>query len=124
MLQKLVLSYFLSVIRFVSELSDAQMKQLAVSESAKLIPYVISSRKAIRNYLKVVSLYVHHARITQPRLRTQMCFELWSSAEDEVRLSALLAMRMLVGSQDASIVDLVLRVRFAPQFCNLRQRQQ
>jgi len=40
-----------------------------------------------------------------------MCFELWSSAEDEVRLSALLAMRMLVGSQDAFIVDLVLRVR-------------
>lgn len=51
-LQKLILSYFLNVIRFVSELSDAQMQQLAVSESAKLIPYVVSSRKAIRNYLK------------------------------------------------------------------------
>lgn len=40
----------------------------------------------------------------------QLCFDLWSSAEDEVRLSALLAMRTLVGSQDDSIVDLVLRV--------------
>ncbi|KAF8317898.1 Noc2-domain-containing protein [Clavulina sp. PMI_390] len=89
-LQKLVLSYFLTVIHFVSELSDAPMQQLAVQESAKLIPYVISSRKAIRNYLK-------------------MCFDLWSSAADEVRLAALLAMRSLVGSQDDSIVDLVLR---------------
>lgn len=39
-----------------------------------------------------------------------MCFDLWATAKDEVRLAALIAMRVLVGSQDDSIVDLVLRV--------------
>lgn len=29
------------------------MQQLAVSESSKLIPYIVSSRKAVRGYLKV-----------------------------------------------------------------------
>lgn len=79
------------MVHFVGELSDPAMQRLAITESTRLIPYVVTSRKAIRGYLK-------------------LCFDLWSSAEDSVRIAALLAMRMLLGSQDESIVDLVLRV--------------
>lgn len=52
-LQKLILSYFHNIIHMLSQLTDKDMLQLAVTESAKLIPYIISSRKAVKLYLKV-----------------------------------------------------------------------
>lgn len=52
-LQKLILSYFHNIIHMLSQLTDKEMLQLAVTESAKLIPYIISSRKAVKLYLKV-----------------------------------------------------------------------
>lgn len=52
-LQKLILSYFQSVIRLISQLSDPDMQHLAVKESARVIPYIVTSRKTVRAYLKV-----------------------------------------------------------------------
>jgi nucleolar complex protein 2 len=52
-LQKLILSYFQNVIHILSQLTDQEMLQLAVTESAKIIPYIVSSRKAVKLYLKV-----------------------------------------------------------------------
>lgn len=52
-LQKLVLSHFHNVVHMLSQLTDEDMLRLALSESAKLLPYVLNSRKVIKTYLKV-----------------------------------------------------------------------
>lgn len=40
----------------------------------------------------------------------QACLDLWSSAEDSVRIAAFLAIRKLASATDASVLDLVLKV--------------
>ncbi|KAJ7777519.1 Noc2-domain-containing protein [Mycena maculata] len=89
-LQKLILSYFQNVIHILSQLTDDEMLQLAVTESAKIIPYIVSSRKAVKLYLK-------------------KCLELWSSAKDNIRIAAFLAIRKLASAMDESILDSVLK---------------
>jgi nucleolar complex protein 2 len=37
----------------MDQMQDDEMLQLAISESARLVPYVITARKAIKQYLKV-----------------------------------------------------------------------
>lgn len=37
----------------MSQLSDPELLKMAVTESTKILPYVISSRKTIKLYLKV-----------------------------------------------------------------------
>ncbi|KAK2465541.1 hypothetical protein APHAL10511_002433 [Amanita phalloides] len=89
-LQKLIQSFFQNIVHLISQLTDNDLLRLAVSESAKLIPYVLSSRKVIKHYLK-------------------KCLELWSSSEDNVRLAASVAMRLLASSTDESVLDNILR---------------
>ncbi|CAL1697939.1 unnamed protein product [Somion occarium] len=89
-LQKLILSYFHNVIHLLGQLTDTSLIQLAVSESSKLVPYVVGSRKAVKAYLKA-------------------CLDLWSSAEDNVRIAAFLAIRRLAASTDESVMNLVLK---------------
>ncbi|KAF7345114.1 Noc2-domain-containing protein [Mycena venus] len=89
-LQKMILSYFQNVIHILSQLTDNEMLQLAVTESAKIIPYIVSSRKVVKVYLK-------------------KCLELWSSAEDSIRIAAFLAIRKLASATDESILDSVLK---------------
>ncbi|TFY76896.1 hypothetical protein EWM64_g7117 [Hericium alpestre] len=89
-LQKMILSYFHNVIHITSQMSDPDMLKLAVSESAKLLPYVVSSRRAVKQYLKA-------------------CLELWSTADDTVRIAAFLAIRKLASATDESIMDMVLK---------------
>ncbi|RDB19670.1 hypothetical protein Hypma_013319 [Hypsizygus marmoreus] len=89
-LQKLVLSYFHNVIHILSHLTDKELLLLAVTESAKLIPYIVSSRKSVKLYLK-------------------KCLELWSSSEDNIRIAAFLAIRRLASVTDESIMDHVLK---------------
>ena len=52
-LQKLILSFFSNITHIISQLTDEDTLRLAITESAKLIPYIISSRKAVKLYLKV-----------------------------------------------------------------------
>ena len=52
-LQKLILSYFHNVTHLLSQLTDEDTIRLALTESAKIIPYIISSRKSVKTYLKV-----------------------------------------------------------------------
>ncbi|KAJ7128139.1 Noc2-domain-containing protein [Mycena crocata] len=89
-LQKLILSYFQNVVHILSQLTDDDMLQLAVAESSKIIPYIVSSRKAVKLYLK-------------------KCLELWSSAKDSIRIAAFLAIRKLASATDESILDSVLK---------------
>ncbi|KAL0579392.1 Nucleolar Complex 2 protein [Marasmius crinis-equi] len=89
-LQKLILSYFHNMIHLLEQLTDGDMTELALSESAKIIPYVISSRKTVKLYLK-------------------KCLELWSTAADSTRIAAFLAIRKLASATDHSILDNVLK---------------
>ncbi|KAG9217772.1 hypothetical protein CCMSSC00406_0003539 [Pleurotus cornucopiae] len=84
-LQKLILSYFQNVIHLLSQSTDEELLELAVKESSKLIPYIITSRKTVKLYLK-------------------KCLELWSSSQDSVRIASVLAMRKLSSSSDQSIL--------------------
>ena len=52
-LQKLILSYFHNVLHLMGQISDDDMLRLAFTETAKLVPYVTSSRKTVKAYLKV-----------------------------------------------------------------------
>jgi nucleolar complex protein 2 len=56
-LSKLVLNFFYNVIHVIDQMQDSEMLQLAISESARLLPYVITSRKVIKQYLKVRLFY-------------------------------------------------------------------
>ncbi|KAF8556773.1 Noc2-domain-containing protein [Imleria badia] len=89
-LQKLILSYFNNVIHLIPQLTDNEMLQLALAESAKILPYVTTSRKAVKAYLK-------------------QCLGVWSSGEDSVRIAAFLAIRMLANAADNAMLDLVMK---------------
>ena len=52
-LQKLILSFFSNITHLISQLTDEDTLRLAITESAKLVPYIINSRKAVKLYLKV-----------------------------------------------------------------------
>ncbi|KAI0651305.1 Noc2-domain-containing protein [Trametes meyenii] len=89
-LQKLILSYFHNVLHLMDQISDNDMLRLAFTETAKLVPYVTSSRKTVKVYLKT-------------------CLNYWSTAEDSVRIAAFLSVRRLAGATDESVLDLVLK---------------
>ncbi|KAJ4481022.1 Noc2-domain-containing protein [Lentinula aciculospora] len=93
-LQKMILSYFHNTIHILSQLTDNEMLQLAVTESAKIIPYITSNRKAVKLYLK-------------------KCLELWSSANDSIRIASFVAIRKLAAANDQSILDHVLKARIS-----------
>lgn len=57
-LQKLILAYFHNVIHILSQITDNDLLQLAVTESTKIIPYIVSSRKAVKLYLQVCPVLV------------------------------------------------------------------
>ncbi|KDQ54560.1 hypothetical protein JAAARDRAFT_135403 [Jaapia argillacea MUCL 33604] len=89
-LQKLIISYFINVIHIISQLTEPEMIQLAISESAKIVPYVISSRRSIKLYLKT-------------------CLDIWSTGDDSTRIAAFLAIRKLATATDESMLDMVLK---------------
>ncbi|KAJ2915338.1 hypothetical protein MD484_g5073, partial [Candolleomyces efflorescens] len=89
-LQKLILSFFSNIIHIMSQLTDEEMLRLALTESAKLVPYIISSRRTVKQYLK-------------------KCLEFWSSGSDSVRISAFVSVRKLASSPDESVMDTILK---------------
>lgn len=52
-LQRLVQAFFNNIMHLLDQLTDPTMIQLALQESAKLVPYVIGSRKVVKTYLQV-----------------------------------------------------------------------
>ncbi len=55
-LQKLIVSYFHNASHLLTQISDGQLLVLALTETAKLLPYVTGNRKAVKVYLKVRSI--------------------------------------------------------------------
>ncbi|KAH9476916.1 putative NOC2 family protein [Psilocybe cubensis] len=89
-LQKLILSHFHNATYILSQLTDEETLRLALTESAKLVPYIISSRKSVKAYLK-------------------KCLELWSNGADSIRIAAFLSVRRLAASSDESIIDNIMK---------------
>lgn len=52
-LQKLILAYFHNAIHLISQLTDGDLLHTAYLEIAKIIPYIISSRRAVKTFLMV-----------------------------------------------------------------------
>lgn len=101
-LDRTILSHFTTLIHLIKSLpttpsalageDDSEAGSLlvtAVSESAKLLPWVLSARKHVRAYLKTL-------------------LDLWSSASDSVRIAAFLAIRKMFVAGDDAIKDLCL----------------
>ncbi|EJT50655.1 noc2p [Trichosporon asahii var. asahii CBS 2479] len=102
-LDRLILSHFSTLLHLIKSLpttpsaisgddeADAgSLLATAVAESAKLIPWILSARKHLRAYLKVL-------------------LDLWSSASDSVRVAAFLAIRKLFVAGDEAVKDIALR---------------
>ncbi|PPQ63453.1 hypothetical protein CVT24_004985 [Panaeolus cyanescens] len=89
-LQKLILSYFHNIVHLLDQLTEEETLRLALTESAKLVPYIISSRKTVKTYLK-------------------KCQDLWSTGSDSTRIAAFLSIRKLASSSDDSILDTILK---------------
>jgi nucleolar complex protein 2 len=83
---------------------------MAVTESTKIIPYVTSSRKTVKLYLKVsYACFFFHLPAYLSYL-VQACLDLWSTADDSVRIPTIRAIHKLASAPDESILDLVLKV--------------
>lgn len=52
-LQRLILSFFHNAAHLLTQLTDNTLLVLALTETAKLLPYVTSNRKSVKVYLKV-----------------------------------------------------------------------
>lgn len=102
-LDRLILSHFSTLLHLIKSLpstpsaisgddeADAgSLLATAVAESAKLIPWILSARKHLRAYLKVL-------------------LDLWASAGDSVRVAAFLAIRKLFVAGDEAVKDIALR---------------
>lgn len=110
--QKLILSYFNNVTHLIPQLIDNEMIRIALVESSKVLPYIITSRKAVKTYLKV-SFFIIVDGVSWSHGPRQRCLELWSTAEDSVRMAAFLALRKLASASDDAILDTVLKVGFS-----------
>ncbi|KLO16607.1 Noc2-domain-containing protein [Schizopora paradoxa] len=89
-LQKLVQSYFFNILHLIDQLTDHDTILLAVNESVKIAPYIVSSRKAMKLYIKT-------------------CLKLWSSADDDIRIASYIILRKLAISCDEGVRDMVLK---------------
>ncbi|KAK8861243.1 hypothetical protein IAR55_002062 [Kwoniella newhampshirensis] len=103
-LNRLILSHFSTLLHLIkslpstpSSISSGSAEEdagslllVAVGESTKLVPWIMSARKHLRAYLKVL-------------------LDLWSSASDSVRIASFLAVRKLFVAGDDAVKDLCLK---------------
>ncbi|GAA5968377.1 hypothetical protein JCM11641_007612 [Rhodosporidiobolus odoratus] len=101
--QRLIKSYFVSLQKLLDSVSrESDIPTLAVSESAKLVPWIVGNRKVARGWVK-------------------MLLNLYDSASDEVRVAAFLALRKLAVAADHSLRESVLKGVYATFLTSARQ---
>ncbi|KAK4684424.1 nucleolar complex protein 2, partial [Tremellales sp. Uapishka_1] len=100
-LPKIVLSHFSTLLHLIKSLPSipssiksgdeaGSLLLVAVSESTKLLPWILGARKHLRAYLKVL-------------------LELWATANDNVRIAAFLAVRKVFEGGDDAVKDMCLK---------------
>ncbi|CAH7675197.1 nucleolar complex protein 2 [Phakopsora pachyrhizi] len=98
--QRILKSYFASLGKLISQIpsrsqEDKSMEKqsllhTAVSESAKLTPWIIGNSKIVQNWIKVL-------------------LELWGSSADQIRVAAILALRKLSLASKSSVSEYILK---------------
>ncbi|PWN35579.1 nucleolar complex protein 2 [Meira miltonrushii] len=88
-LQKSVQSFFLSLHRLLRTLPEHKLLYVCVDESAKMIPYILQNRRVARQHAKIL-------------------LELWSTAEENVRIAAFLSLRKMAAAGDEALLELCL----------------
>lgn len=89
-LQRSVQSYFVSLHKLLRTLPEPATVYACVSESVRMVPYLVPHRRLCREHIKIL-------------------LELWSSAAPNVRIAAFLAIRRIAAAGDATVVDVCLR---------------
>lgn len=101
--QRLIKSYFVSLQSLLATTSsDSGIPSLAVSESGKLVPWIVGNRKVARAW-------------------TKMLLGLYDSAADETRVAAFLALRKLAVAADHSLRETVIKGTYATLLASSRQ---
>ncbi|KAK4703714.1 nucleolar complex protein 2, partial [Phenoliferia sp. Uapishka_3] len=101
--QRLIKSYFVSLQALLNSVaSDSGIPALAVSESAKLVPWIVGNRKVARGWVKLL-------------------LGVYDSAADEVRVAAFIALRKLAVAADHSLRESVLKGVYATLLASFRQ---
>ncbi|KAN0065419.1 Nucleolar Complex 2 protein [Thecaphora frezii] len=83
-------SYFSSLFTLLRTLPEQKMLYVVVSESARMVPYAPYNKKTTKEYVRRM-------------------LDLWSSAEDSVRMAAFLSLRRLAAGGDDDILEQCLR---------------
>ncbi|KIM24518.1 hypothetical protein M408DRAFT_331746 [Serendipita vermifera MAFF 305830] len=107
-LTRLISSFFKSILHLLSQITNPQMVTTCLTDSAKLVPYIVGNRKIVKSYVKT-------------------CLALWSAPNidisnegeeesgdntaeaDKVRIAAFLSMRRVAIGNDEALLDLVLK---------------
>ncbi|GAA6036291.1 hypothetical protein JCM8097_001647 [Rhodosporidiobolus ruineniae] len=101
--QRLIKSFFVSLQGLLDSLPrESDIPTLAVSESAKLVPWIVGNRKVARGWVK-------------------MLLSQYDSATDETRVAAFLALRKLAVAADHSLRESVLKGVYATFLGSARQ---
>lgn len=61
-LTKLVLSFFHNILHLLKQVTDVELQALALSEGGKIVPYISTSRKALKAFLKASSSRMQQKR--------------------------------------------------------------
>ena len=90
--QRIIKSYFVSLHSLLSTLSsNTELLQLSITESSRLIPYLVGNRKASKDYLRSM-------------------LEYWTTGRDDsVRLASFLGLRRMAVAGEQSLSELVLK---------------
>lgn len=101
-LHRLVRSYFLSVVKLLRTVPEADMVYIALNESAKMVPYVHQDRRVARDYVRVL-------------------LEQWSSGEDRIRIAAFSCLYVFTASaSDDDMIDFCLKSTYHALIRNTR----
>ncbi|PWN21196.1 Noc2-domain-containing protein [Microstroma glucosiphilum] len=90
LLQRPIQIYFANLHHLLRTITEPEMLYVAVTESAKMVPFVMNNRRMAREYIKVL-------------------LDLWSSAADRVRIAAFLSVRKVAQAGDEAMIDMCLR---------------
>lgn len=90
LLQRPIQTYFSNLHHLLKTIPEAKTLYVAVTESAKMVPFVMNNRRMAREYAKTM-------------------LELWSTAADNVRIAAFLSLRKIAKAGDEAMLDFCLR---------------
>ncbi|WFD25393.1 Nucleolar Complex 2 protein [Malassezia nana] len=102
-LYRLVRSYFLSVVQLLRTVAEPDMVYAALTESAKMVPYLHQDRRITRDYVRAL-------------------LEQWANGEDRIRLAAFSCLYVTIASAtDEDMIDFGLKSTYHMLIRHTRQ---